>query len=174
MATKSQMSEPYETVNASEMSFLYKEGVVAGFLGAVTIALWFLILDAIKGQPFHTPTLLGTALFGRGENLATPDQIPISLEMTLMFTWVHILAFIILGGAASWLLHQAEKNPNYGFGILLLFVVFEFGFIILAMMFAETILQTLTVPAILVGNLLAAAVMGIYFWRQHPGLTIRP
>lgn len=28
---------------------LYEEGIVAGLLGAATIAVWFLILDAIQG-----------------------------------------------------------------------------------------------------------------------------
>ena len=37
------------------------------------------------------------------------------------------------------------------------------------MLLAEpTVLEVLTVPAVLAGNLLAAFVMGRYLWRRHP------
>ena len=159
-----------QTVDLSRLSL---EGIVAGFIGAATIAVWFLILDTINGRPFYTPSLLGTALFHR-EALASPETVPVSLDMTLMYTWVHFLVFCFIGGLASWLLGVAEKNLNVGFGILLLFVVFEFGFIAAALVLADAVLQALAWPAVLVGNLLAAASMGGYFWRRHPNLVIRP
>jgi hypothetical protein len=56
----------------------------------------------------------------------------------------------------------------------LLFAVFEFGFLVGAMLFAERLLHVMAWQEILVGNLLAAAAMGVYFWRRHPNLTIRP
>ncbi|HEY6198459.1 MAG TPA: hypothetical protein VI231_07625 [Candidatus Binatia bacterium] len=155
-------------------SRLYLEGIIAGFIGAATIAVWFLILDSINGRPFYTPSLLGTALFGRGESQASPESMPVSFDMALMYTWVHFLVFCVIGGVASRLLGLAEKNVNVGFGILLLFVVFEVGFIFAALVFAEAVLQALAWPAVLVGNLLAAASMGGYFWRRHPNLVIRP
>jgi hypothetical protein len=36
------------------------------------------------------------------------------------------------------------------------------------------VLRALAWPAVLLGNLLAAAAMVGYFWRRHPNLTIRP
>jgi hypothetical protein len=157
-----------------ETSRLYLEGIIAGFVGAATIAIWFLILDTINGRPLYTPSLLGTALFHRGERPGPPETLAVSLEMTLMYTWVHFLVFCIIGGFASRLLGLAEKNLNVGFGILLLFIVFEFGFIGAAFMFTEALLKALAWPAVLVGNLLAAASMGGYFWRRHPNLIISP
>jgi hypothetical protein len=153
---------------------IYEEGLVAGLLGAATIALWFLILDTVAGRPLHTPTLLGTAIFRRGQGLASPELVPVSFEMVLLYTWVHALVFCVIGGITARLLAVAERQPNAGFGILLLFVVLEFGFLVVALLFAEPILQALTWPAILVGNLLAVLVMGAYFWRRHPGLQIFP
>jgi hypothetical protein len=164
----------YSAASAADTSKTYEEGIVAGLIGAATIAAWFLVLDAIQGHPLYTPTVLGTALFGDREALAAPAGIAPSLEMALMFTWVHALAFAILGGVAARLIALAERDPNYGFGILLLFVVFEFGFVIVAMGFAEGLLRALTWPAILVGNLLAAGTMAGYFSHRHPHLTIRP
>src|SRR3990170_227162 len=50
-------------VQAVEVSKVYVEGIIAGLIGAATIAIWFLILDVLDGRPLHTPTVLGTALF---------------------------------------------------------------------------------------------------------------
>lgn len=157
-----------------EISRLYQEGIVAGIIGAATIAIWFLILDTINGRPLYTPTVLGTALFRQGQGLAAPESLPISGAMVLMYTWVHGLVFCVIGGVASRLLALAERDMHAGFGILLFFVVFEFGFVAVAFVFAEAVLHTLAWPAVLFGNLLAAAAMGGYFWRCHPNLTIRP
>jgi hypothetical protein len=158
----------------SVISDLYKQGIVAGVLGAATIAVWFFLVDLFNGRPFYTPNVLGTALFRGGAGLDQPQNIPISLEMVLVYTWVHGLVFCAIGGLISKLLDLAERNVNAGFGILLLFVIFEFGFVGAALVFAEPILRALAWPSVLVGNLLAAAVMTVYFWRHHSSMKIRP
>jgi hypothetical protein len=159
---------------APEVAAVYAEGIAAGLVGAATIAAWFLILDAIRGRPFFTPTVLGTALFRGGTGLASPDTLPVDFEMVLSFTWVHVLVFILIGVGASRLLGLAERNPSFGFGIILLFVVFEFGFLLACMLFADPVLRALTWPEVLIGNLLAAGAMAAMFWRRHPRLAIRP
>lgn len=75
---------------------------------------------------------------------------------------------------AAYLLARAEDSPNLGFGIILLAVIFMFGFIAVTMAFAEPVLRALAWPAILAGNVLAAAAMSVYFWRRHPNLSILP
>ncbi|MFQ5684990.1 MAG: hypothetical protein ACE5HC_17185 [Candidatus Binatia bacterium] len=167
-------SLPSSESYTSDFSKLYAEGIIAGIIGAATIAIWMLILDSINGHPLYTPTLLGTALFGRGEPFLSTGSVPFSLEMTLMYTWVHGLAFAVIGGVVSWFLRLAEENPDLGFGILLLFVVLEFGFVGAAFVLAEPVLHALTWPAILLGNLLAATAMAGYLWYRHPNLRIRP
>ena len=160
-------THPGITPHAAEISRTYEEGIVAGLIGAAVIAFWFFVLDALRGRPLYTPALLGTALFGSAH-----DSNP--FEMAMMFTFVHVLVFAMLGGIAARLLALAERDPNYGFGILLLFVVFEFGFLIAAMFFAEDVLASVTWPSILLGNLFAAGAMALYFRRHHPDLLIRP
>ena len=156
-----------------DVTRLYQEGLIAGLVGAATVALWFLIIDVIQGRPLYTPTVLGAALFGRGGGLPAPDSGP-DLGMVLMFTWVHGLAFVVVGGIVARLLAVAERQPSVGFGILMLFVLFEFGFIAVAMLFAQPVLRALAWPAILVANLLAAATMGGYFKLRHPNLSVQP
>jgi hypothetical protein len=153
---------------------VYTEGLLAGVAGAATVAAWFLLLDSIAGRPFFTPSLLGTALVHGGAEIAAPETLPVNMEMVVNFTWMHVLAFMVIGLAASKLLEQAERDPNLGFGILLLFVVFEFGFIAVFSNVASEVLEAISWPSILVGNLLAAAAMGLVFWRRHPRLVIRP
>lgn len=155
-------------------STLHQEGIVAGVIGAAVVALWFLVVDSLQGRPLYTPTVLGTALFRGGAGLGAPEMLPVSMEMVWMFTWVHGLLFVALGGVASWLLFLAERNPSYGFGILLLFVVFQFGFFVVAMLFAASVLHAIAWPAVLVANLLASAAMAAYFWRRHPTLNVSP
>ena len=168
------VSTPTTDAPRRDVQTLYQEGMIAGLIGAAVVALWFLAIDALQGRPLHTPTVLGTALFGRGNGLVPLDTLPPSTEMVLMFTWVHGLAFAALGGVASHLLGLAERHPSVGFGILLLFVLFQFGFTAAAMLFAAPVLQAISLWAILGANLLAAAAMTIYFRFRHPTLQVNP
>jgi hypothetical protein len=164
----------HNRVEGTEDSRVYSEGIIAGLIGAATVALWFFIIDVVNGQPFYTPMVLGNAIFGPPASFPTTKDLPISFEMVFMYTWVHALVFCAIGGILSKLIALAETNATLGFGVLLLFVIFEFGFIAVAFVFAEPVLHALTWPAILVGNLLAAGTMAGYFWQRHPRLVIRP
>jgi len=155
-------------------SKLYEEGMVGGLIGAATIAVWFFLLDLYQGRPLYTPSVIGTALFRGGVDAASAQGLPISFEIVLTFTWVHGLAFAAIGVVAAWLIRVAERDPNYGFGIILLSIFFEFGFIGVSMLFVEGLVHALTIPAILIGNLLAVAAMAGYFWRRHPNFQFHP
>ena len=153
---------------------LYQEGMIAGVLGALAVAVWFLVLDSLSGRPFWTPTVLGTAIFRRGAGLDAAATLPPSFEMVLMFSWIHGMVFAGLGGLAARLLGYVDEHPSAGFGVLLLFVIFQFGFIAVATVFAEPVLRALSAWSILVANLLAAAAMTGFLWRRHPSLQLRP
>ncbi len=157
-----------------QKSKVYEEGMVGGLIGAATIAVWFFLLDLYQGRPLFTPSVLGAAFFRGGLDAASAQGLPVSFEMVIWFTWVHGLVFIAIGVIGAWLIRLAERDPNYGFGIILLFVVFEFGFIGVSMTVADAVVHALTIPAILIGNLLAAGAMGAYFWRRHPNFKFHP
>jgi len=159
---------------STDTARVYQEGIIAGIVGALTVALWFLAVDVFHGRPFYTPTVLGTALFGRGVWPGTLEAVPPSLDMVAMFTWVHVLAFAVIGVVVSRLIAMAERNPTLGFGFVLLFVILEACFTAAAMIVAAPVLHALTWPAILVANLLAAATMAGYFWLRHPTLSMQP
>jgi hypothetical protein len=176
MAVPSGTSNPTVTLSpTAAIPDSYRQGIEAGILGAATIAVWFFLVDLISGRPlFYTPNVLGTAIFRHGAGLDQPEALAISFEMVLVYTWVHGLVFCVIGGIAAKLLAIAERDVNTGFGILLLFVIFEFGFVGAALVFAESILHAIAWLSVLVGNLLAAAAMAAYFWRQHADLRVSP
>lgn len=153
---------------------IYQEGIIAGIVGALAVALWFLVVDLAHGRPFYTPTVLGTALFGRGVWPATLETVPPSFEMVAMFTWVHLLAFAVIGVIVARVITMAERNPSLGFGFVLLFVILEACFTAAMMIVAAPVLRALTWPAILIANLLAAGAMATYFWRRHPRMHMQP
>src|SRR5947207_10805934 len=45
-----------------------REGVVAGVIGAAVVAVWFFVIDAIHGEPLHTPKVLGSIFLQKPES----------------------------------------------------------------------------------------------------------
>ena len=157
------------------MSFLKahpvtRQGIVAGLLGAVVVAIWFLIIDSVLREPLYTPAALATILFQGG---GTPDSVVVALTPVLGYSFVHFTFFVLFGVLLSGLVMQVEKFPPLAFGLLILFVVFEVFFIAMVAMLGRWILEELAWWSILVGNILAALAMGTYMWRAHPELAAR-
>jgi hypothetical protein len=160
--------------SAGRAPLLLREGIVAGLIGASTIAIWFLAVDTIRGRPLNTPTLLGTTLFRGTGAVSATENLSISLPMVLSFTLVHGLVFIAIGLAAQGLLRLAEKNANYGFGVILLSVIFLSGFLFVSLIFSAETLNALSWPAVLAGNLFALGAMSLYLRKHHPAFKMLP
>ncbi len=175
MANQSTRQVSSSPNNEAEMrSRIPLDGIFAGTLGEVTLAVWFLILDAVSGHPFYTPRALVNVFYGFEEAIPSPPDLHTRLKVVGGFLWVHWLAFVLLGAFASWLLATAEQDPNVGFGILLFFVVFGFGSMGFVSMVTSDILRLHSGLSILVGNLLAALAMAAYFWKRHPHMQVNP
>jgi hypothetical protein len=144
-------------------SSVLQEGVMAGVVGATIVALWFLAIDAIRGEPLRTPQLLGTAFLRQTDPVAA----------VLWYTVVHGAAFLLFGVIASVLIANAERQPVFVFFLVILFTAFEvfsFGAIIIA---AKWVLDEVAGWTIFVGNLLSAGAMLAYFFRRHRALARR-
>ncbi len=100
--------------HSSEISAQYRDGIVAGLIGAATISIWFLILDTLQGHPLFTPAVLGTALLHRGADPASLAGSPTPFEVVVFYTWVHGLVFCFLGGIAARLLALARGAAQRG------------------------------------------------------------
>src|SRR5438552_10264269 len=118
-------SEGVDHEASRDFTKLYQEGLIAGLVGAATVALWFLLVDTVQGRPLYTPTVLGSALFSRGAGAPWASALP-NLEMVLMFTWVHGLTLAVIGGIVSHLLGLAERQPSRCFGLVIPFGLLVF------------------------------------------------
>lgn len=150
------------------------EGLAAGLIGAATMALWFFIIDLINGHPLYTPAVLGNVVFHGVTDANALRQPDASFEIIVAFTWFHGLVFCALGWISVWLIHKAELSPDFGYGIALFMTIVMSGFIVFFMLFAEPVLHAITIPSILIGNLLALTAMGVFFWLRHPKLKALP
>jgi hypothetical protein len=146
---------------------VFREGMVAGLIGAGTVALWFLIVDMGRGQPFFTPGALGSALFlGSTE----PSSVIVSIATVLGYTVLHVGVFFATGFIAAAIAGYAEDTPPLIIGAVMLFIAFEALFMGLMALRAEFLLSTLAWWAVVVGNILATVAMGSYLWSRHPRL----
>ena len=146
-----------------------REGLIAGLIGATSIAIWFLIVDTIAQRPLFTPALLGTGLqhvFDRASNADASFA-----ESVILYTFFHYAVFLIAGIVVSVVVGVAESTPSILGGFFILFIAFEIGIHgIVALLQESTILGALGWYQIMIGNLLAAVCMGGYLWRRHPEL----
>ena len=145
------------------------EGILAGMVGAATIAVWFLLVDTIAGHSLYTPSLLGSILFGTLPAGDALDTLPVSLQMVGAFTVAHGLVFTAIGITISWLFALTERYPFAGLAVLVpcLFVLLQLGFVITALTFRVLLFQALGWGVVLIGNGLAALTMGSYLWWRH-------
>lgn len=149
---------------------IYREGMVAGLIGASVVALWFLIFDLLVRRIFFTPAAVGSALFYGARSAA---EVQITAATVVGYTFIHVAAFLLIGIVAAAVLNEAEEEPPLILGLVLLFVTFETLFIGLVAIFADWILDNIAWWSILVGNLLAAMAMGVFLWREHPRLRMQ-
>lgn len=150
------------------MHTVAREGLIAGVLGATSVALWFFFIDLLRQQPFETPYLLGQALFLR---LGEPPAAGAVAAVVLGYTIFHYAAFIVVGLIAVAIVHRALTEPSVLAGAFILFVIFEVAFHALLSMFGSIpVLGAIAWYNVAVGNLIAALTMGTYIWRTHPEL----
>ncbi len=141
-----------------------QEGAIAGLIGAAVVAVWFLALDFVEGQPFRTPIMLGVMLFGANQ--------PPALTV-ILYTAAHGLAFVAFGIIAALLISGAESQPLLIFGAAILFTAFEVVFVGAIVILAKWMLDEVAGWAIFLGNVFAATAMLWYFFAHHRALATR-
>jgi uncharacterized membrane protein YphA (DoxX/SURF4 family) len=147
---------------------LLHDGIIAGLIGAAAIAIWFLIVDSIAGHPFRTPAVLGKGLL---DVLGPDDATDTATTFVLVYTVFHFAAFMFVGLLAALIVHLAKREPSILLGFVVLFVATEIGFYGFTGLLREaTSLKSLAWYQVMLGNLIAAASMGYYFWRTHKEL----
>ena len=143
-----------------------REGLIAGVLGATGVAAWLLVVDALSGRAFNTPTTLGYGLFSFFGT--TP---PSPLASVVFYTLFHYAAFAAVGIALVGAIHQSRAHPSILALMLILFMCFQVGFYGVVALVAESRIGGLAWFQVGLANLVATALMGAYIWRTHPRLA---
>ena len=160
-----------ETVRATYQGYtarphpLLRDGVIAGLIGAVIIAVWFLIIDTIGGHPLYTPTTLGRGMLTIFGPAHANDP---AAWAVILYTIFHFAAFIFVGLIAALVVHLATREPSILLGFVILFAATEVGFyFFVSLLNLGSPLGSLAWYQVMLGNIIAAAAMGVYFWRTH-------
>ena len=151
------------------------KGLVTGLIGAGVVALWFLVLDILRGRPFYTPAALGSLVF---LGATTPAGVQVGVAVIAAYTLLHLALFAAVGIALEWSAGRIERVPGMWLMALLVFIILEGLFIGTASSLSDWVLGNLGHWAIGIANLVAVAAMGSWVWASHPllrrGLVDQP
>jgi hypothetical protein len=148
-----------------------REGLVAGLLGALIVAAWYLAVDLGRGEVFYTPNVMGQ-VFVQGDTIPTVRTV--TSQAVVQYSLLHFGVFILLGLALAALTHLAVHNPALRMAVWLggvIGFVFFLGFLYMLFWLTDQAFPWWTAS---VASLLGLGSMGLYLWRQHPQLRSVP
>jgi F0F1-type ATP synthase membrane subunit c/vacuolar-type H+-ATPase subunit K len=142
-----------------------RDGVVAGLVGAASVAAWFFVLDVLNGRPFFTPAVLGAAVLRLFDGAYGGRGLPIHVAV---YTVIHVALFVALGIAAAAATNAMERKPSAFNGFLVLFAILEAAYLA-GVGFAATseLFGVYAWWQFGIANLIAALLMGRYIWQTH-------
>lgn len=162
------VAEPMRWSRMLSEHYTVREGLITGLIGAVGVAVWFLIVDAVAGRLLFTPAALGSAVF---LGARSAESVQITAATVLGYSVLHVAAFALTGLIAAEIVALAEEHSEVILlGGVLLFVTLEAFSIGLLTIVAEWLVQALSWWNIAGANLVAALGMGGYLYARHPGL----
>jgi hypothetical protein len=147
-----------------------REGIVAGLLGGAVVAVWFLLYDAIRLRPLHTPALLGAAIL---QGLRDPELLIPRLDVVVGYTVFHFAVFAFFGIAVAAFLLAAEREPRILLGLFILFLCFQVFFFGFLQALDVHLAGALPWWNVAIGNLFASVAMVTYFFLSHRSLGAR-
>jgi len=147
-----------------------REGIIAGLIGGVIVAAWFLVSDVLAGQPFRTPALLGAIIFN---GMSQPSSFAVTADLVLGYTGLHFFAFIMFGIAASITMYASEREPLVALGVVVLFLWFELCFAGFVTFLNQRAVQQLGWWNIAGGNIVALAAIIAWYEHRHPRVVPR-
>lgn len=157
-------SDPHRT-DRPRPRRIVEDGLLTGLVGAGVLAAWFLAVDALRGQPFTTPSMLATVVFDGG----TVDDTVISMKNVFAYSGLHVILFLVVGFGVALMFREFELMPNFGTALLLLFVLGEIVLFGIQVAMLEDVLGVLGPWQTGVGNGLSAVAMFVFMLRRYPG-----
>ena len=147
-----------------------REGIIAGLIGGVIVASWFMVSDILSGHLFRTPALLGAIIFN---GMSQPSGFAVTADLVLGYTALHFFAFIMFGIAASITMYASEREPLFALGVLVLFLWFELCFAGFLTFLDQSAVQQLGWWNIAGGNIVALAAIIGWYEHRHPRVVPR-
>jgi hypothetical protein len=150
-----------------------REGIIAGLIAAAIVAVWFLIFDAARGQPFRTPALLGAAVQG----MRDPGAVTVTPGLVAQYTVLHGAIFAMVGVLIAFLIATAQRQPSRLLVMFIALMCFEVAFLAVMTWWAHPVVTALGWWAILIANALAAGGMLVYLfvgYRSLGGMLFGP
>lgn len=152
----------------AERERVLSEGLIAGFIGYATVIIVYGLVNVATGKSFfYTAALLGRAVIGGFEStpdLAAPGPI-------IAYNGIHLIAFILIGLGAAWLIAQTERHPAIWYVVFYVFLMGFFVSLVVIRIVAAPVIEALPWGwSVVWVNLAAAVLMGLYLWKAHPRL----
>jgi len=133
-------------------------GMAGGIVAGLTVALWFLVVDGIRTEPFDTPALLASTILG--EEYTWPTG-----RLVAVYTALHFGAFAFLGLVAGWILHVTRLEPGLLVGAVFGVGVLNGAYYAGRLIAGVDVLHVLQVGHVLGANLLGGMLMMTYLHR---------
>lgn len=144
----------------------FAEGILTGLVGAIVVAVWYLVVDIGRGKPLFTPNVLGQ-VFVQRDTLPTDHIVP---QAVAEYSLLHLIVFAILGIGLVWLTHLASRNPSLRMGVWLGMVIGFLLFLGHLVMLSSITQQRLPWLTAIGGSVLGIGSMALYLWKRHPRL----
>ena len=142
-----------------------------GLVGAASVAIFVLVLDALAGRPLATPNALGAVLF-RGEAFSLTA--PIRPALVFAYTLLHAAAFVTVAAAAVSAEYTLTKRRvslpiQLVSGVFGLFLGLQGIFVALTVLLEISWIGELGFERIVVANLIAAFSMALTVYLRGQG-----
>lgn len=144
-----------------------RQAVVTGLVGAAAVALWFLVLDVLRGRPLFTPAALGSALLGLADTAA---GVEVDAGVVAFYTVVHLTLFTAAGAVFVAVAERLERAPGFWYLAVMAFIVLDAVFVPALALVGMWLMGALALWAVVVANVLAVAAMAWWVLRDRPAL----
>lgn len=150
---------------------IVSQGMVAGFLGFVTVGVVFAVANVTAGRsPFYTAALLGASLLHGATDAA---QVAVTPANVLAYNGLHLIVFLAFGMVAAALAALADQGRQLWYVALFFFLFFSFHLEGAVQLFAAPMRPVLSDFAIWGAGIAASAAMVVYLVRVHPRIRAR-
>jgi len=130
--------------------------LTSGAYASAATALLFLLIDATRGQLLYTPSLLGQVVL-QGSDASSIE--PLRIDMVALYSLVHLVAFILIGAAAT-VMYEAWEflRAPLVLGVALMAMLTAGAFLVGALVYPGLV-AAIGPVWLLAGNLAAASTM---------------